>query len=106
MSTIVQMKGASLEWTVRRTLAFVKEIGLEGSPIVVKSDQEPAIVSLVGEIARRREAIFLEHSPVSSSQSNGYIERAVQSVSNQVRVMLDALEARVGHSVGVAVPPH
>ena len=97
MSTVVPMKGASLGWTVRRTLAFIKEIGLEGSTIVLKSDQEPAIVSLVGEIARRREAkTFPEHSPVSSSQSNGYIERAVQSVSNQVRVMLDALESRVG----------
>ena len=99
MSAIVPMKGASLEWTVRRTLAFIKEIGLEGSPIVLKSDQEPAIVSLVGEIARRRGAnIFPEHSPVSSGQSNGYIERAVQSVSNQVRVMLDVLESRVGQS--------
>ena len=39
MSTIVPMKGASLEWTVRRTHAFIKEIGLEGSTIVLKSDQ-------------------------------------------------------------------
>ena len=65
MSTIVPMKGASLEWTVRRTLALIKEIGLEGSPIVLKSDQQPSILSLVRERARRREAkIVLEHSPV------------------------------------------
>ena len=99
MSTIVPMKGASVEWCVRRVLAFIKEIGLEGSDIVLKSDQEPAIVSLMTEIAARRSAKTIpEHSPVASSQSNGYVERAIQSVSGQARVMLDALEARVGQS--------
>ena len=39
MSTIVPVKCVSLERTVRRTLAFIKEFGLEGSPIVLKSDQ-------------------------------------------------------------------
>lgn len=100
MSTVVPMKGASLEWVVRRVLAFIKELGLEGNDIVLKTDQEPAIVSLVGEIARRRTAnTFPEHSPVSSSQSNGYVERAIQSVSGQIRIMLDALEARLGQTV-------
>ena len=64
MSTIVPMKGASLEWTVRRVLAFIKELGPEGSDIVLKSDQEPAIVSLVGEVVRRRSAkTFRRPSP-------------------------------------------
>ena len=94
------MKGASVEWAVRRCLAFIKEIGLEMSEIVLKSDQEPAIVSLVGEIIRRRTSKTLpEHSPVAASQSNGYIERAIQSVSGLIRVMVDALEARVGQVV-------
>lgn len=100
MSTVALMKGASPEWVVRRALAFIKEIGLEGSPLGLESDQEPAIVSLVGEISRRRAAkTFSEHSPVASSQSNGYVERAIQSVSGQIRVMLDALESRVGQAV-------
>ena len=99
MSTIVPMKGASVEWCVRRVLAFIKEIGLEGNDIVLKPDQEPAIVSLMTEIAARRKAKTIpEHLPVASSQSNGYVERAIQSVSGQARVMLDALEARVGQS--------
>lgn len=94
MSTIVPMEGASLEWVARRVLALVKEIGLEGAPMVAKTDQEPAIFSLVGEISKRRSAkTFPEHSPGASSQSNGYIERAIQSVSGQIRVMLEALEA-------------
>lgn len=74
MSTIVPMKGASVEWCVRRVLAFIKEIGLEGNDLVLKSDQEPAVISLIGGIASRRKAkTFPEHSPVASSQSNGYV---------------------------------
>ena len=71
-----------MEWAARRILAFIEELGLEVSDIVLKPDQELAIVFLVGEIILRRLAeIFPEHSPVASSQTNGYIERVVQSVS-------------------------
>ena len=73
------MRGVSLEWAVRRVPAFIKEIGLESKDVVLRIDEEPAIVSLVGEIIRRRAAITLpEHSPVASSQPNGYVERAMQ----------------------------
>ena len=44
MSTVVPMKGASEEWAVRRLLAFLKELGLENADVVLKSDQEPAIL--------------------------------------------------------------
>ena len=99
MSTVVPMKGASVEWCVKRVLAFVRELGLEGSDLVLKSNQEPAVVAMISEMAGRRKAkTFPEHSPVASSQSNGYIERAIQSVSGQVRVLLDALETRMGQS--------
>ena len=53
MSTIVPMKGASVDWCVRLVLAFIKVIGLEGSDIVLNSDQEPAIVSLIGQVITR-----------------------------------------------------
>lgn len=96
MSSSVPMKGAPLEWAVRRVMAFIKELGLEGSTLVFKSDQEPAILSLVGELVRRRAAnIFPGKSPVVSSQSNGYIERAIQSIAVQIRTMLDVVEARL-----------
>ena len=95
MSTIVPMTGASLEWVARR-----REIGLEGSDVVLKTDQEPAIVSLVGEVVwgRLAKTVF-DNSLVSASQSNGSVERAIQSVSGQIRIMLDALEARLGQAV-------
>ena len=34
LATVVPMKGASLEYPVRRTLTFLKEIGLEGADVV------------------------------------------------------------------------
>ena len=40
MATVVPLKGASVEFPVKTCLAFLKEIGLEGSDIVLKSDQE------------------------------------------------------------------
>ena len=36
----------------------------------------------------------IENSPVGSSQSDGVIERAIQSLEAQMRVMRDALESR------------
>ena len=42
---------------------------------------------------------FLENSPVASTQSNGHIERAVQSASWLIRVILDAVDARVGQGM-------
>ena len=57
----------------------------------MRSDQEPAITSLVNEVGRLRGAagggrFIVEASPVGSSGSNGRVERAIQSVQDQVRV--------------------
>ena len=56
LATVVPMKGASVEYPVRRTLSFLKEIGLEGADVVFKSDQEPALKGLLNTIAGRRSA--------------------------------------------------
>ena len=94
LATVVPMKGASVEYPVRRTLTFLKEIGLEGADIVLKSDQEPALKDLLNTVTARRSATSKiekfdedessgdksaqvvgrpvhESSPVGSSQSNG-----------------------------------
>ena len=56
LATVVPMKGASVEYPVRRTLTFLKEIGLEGADVVFNSDQEPALKDLLNTIAARRTA--------------------------------------------------
>ena len=122
LATVVPMKGASVEYPVRRTLTFLKEIGLEGADIVLKSDQEPALKDLLNTVAARRSATSKiercdedeqsgdksaqavgrtvhESSPVGSSQSNGLIERAIQDVEGQVRTLKLAFESHLGQQI-------
>jgi len=97
MATAVPRKSTG-EFVTNRVIAFMKEIGLEAADVVVKSDQEPAVTSLIDEVGRKRAPLggrwVVESSPVGSHASNGVVERAIQSVEGQVRVLKDALEAR------------
>ena len=127
MATMVPMKGGSIEFPARRVLTFLREIGLESSDIVLKSDQENAITDLLNNIANRRSASsklegaegemaapqsrggpasageagrnIREASPVGSSGSNGFIERGIQDIEGQARTIKLALEAHIGGSI-------
>ena len=86
-------------YIARRVAAFIQEVGCGQLDILVKSDQEPAIMAIVEEVGRVRSATsqgryVVEHSPVGSSASNGIVERAIQSVEQQVRVLKSSLEDR------------
>ena len=86
-------------YIARRVVAFFKEVGCESGDMIVKSDQEAAIVSIVRAAGRVRAATgtgkyITENSPVHSSGSNGIVERAILSVEQQVRVLKNALESR------------
>ena len=122
MATMVPMEGASIEFPARRALALLKEIGLEGSDVVIKSDQENAIGDLLNNIAKRRSAVsklekateeevqdlvggvapadyprtIHDAAQVGSSQSNGFIERAIQDDEGQIRTLKSDLESRIG----------
>ena len=111
------MKGGSIEFPARRVLAFLKEIGLENADIVMKSDQENAITDLLNVISKRRaaaskmEGVTLggaapptartihEQSPVADSQSNGFIERAIQDIEGHVRTIKSNFESLAGEKV-------
>ena len=103
MSTVVPSKSSG-SFVIERVWAFMKELGIEGQDTVVKSDQEPSIKHLVDEIGRRKAEAggrwIRENSPVDSHASNGVVERAIQSVQGQVRVMKGALEERWGVKIG------
>jgi hypothetical protein len=62
----------------------------------MKSDQEPAMKAVVEDIAQWRAPAktIIEQSPVGSSQSNGVIERAIQSYEGLLRTLKSGLEAR------------
>ena len=88
---------------------------MEGADVVFKSDQENAIKSLLDNIAARRSAAskmeaaeevvvagartIHESSPAGSSQSNGFIERAIQDEEGQIRTIKLDLESHLGTNI-------
>ena len=103
MCSVVPKKGSTHEFPARRTKAFCRELGLEHADVIIKGDQEPALQDLVREIARARAPAktIPEQSPIKSSGSNGHVERAIQAVEGQIRVIKDALETKVGVKIPV-----
>ena len=97
-AAVVPRKTTGL-FAAKRALAFLSEVGCLHGNLIVRSDQEPAITSMINEVGRLRGAagggrFIVEACPVGSSGSNGRVERAIQSVQDQVRVMRVALQDR------------
>ena len=91
----VAEKGAS-EDAVQWTCGVMEDSGYGGCEITVKSDQEPAIVSLRKAIAATRTGTTVPmNSPVRCSKSNGRIENAVKRFQGQLRVLKHFFEGRV-----------
>ena len=108
MTTVVPRKGVD-GWVPKRIGAWMKELGLEHQDVVVKSDNEPALVALVELWGRFRAArgggkLMVEHSPVGSSKSNGLAEKAVQDVQGMIRTMRSALEDKWGVKMSIDHP--
>ena len=84
MAAVVLRKTTGL-FAAKRALAFLSDVGCLHGDLIVRSEQEPAITSLVNEVGRLRGAagggrFIVEASPVGSSGSKGRMERAIQSV--------------------------
>ena len=104
MGTVVPSKSTG-EFAARRVLAFMREFGCDYTEINMKSDNEPALKVLVENVGRLRAAhgagrMNIENSPAYSSRSNGVIERGVQTVQGQLRVMRSASGGEAGHRTG------
>ena len=58
--------------------------------VTLKSDQEPAIVDVLKEIANLRESreTLLAHSPVAIHSRTGSLMRGIRSVEEMTRVIL------------------
>jgi len=116
---IVDQKGIGDGHLIERIVQEVESLGY--GRIAAKSDHEPAIKDLTQEVRERRwedmhgltAAIksmrgadtevdltngetVLEQSPVGSSQSNGFIERAIQDLQGQARTAKSATERMLG----------
>ena len=97
-SDVVELKGRGIDGTIERVIENIRRLGYK--KIILKSDQEPALVDLINGIIEARDDITIpECSPVGESQSNGMIERAVRSVKDQVRTLRLALQGRIRRRV-------
>ena len=88
LATVVPAKGAD-DYAIA---AVGKEIDVSGlTRMTIKSDQEPAIHSLIQAVRRERpetiECMAPEESPVGESKSNGAVENAIRNVQGQVRTL-------------------
>ena len=66
-------------WIYRRLMAWLREIGLEFVDIIVKSDNEPALASLIESWStltgmKNGSRMIIENSLVGSSKSNEVVE--------------------------------
>jgi hypothetical protein len=110
MASVVPSKSTGT-FAARRVVAFMREVGCEFTDITIKTDNEEAVKALVSEIGRVRAGggsqarMNVETSPAYSSASNGVVERGIQSVQGQLRVLRSALEEKLevkidsGHSI-------
>ena len=59
--------------------------------LIIKSDQEPSIKHLIKAIKRERpesiEEMLPEESEVGEHQSNGMVERAIQTINGRAKAM-------------------
>ena len=105
------------EWICRRLMAWLRELRLESVDIIVKSDNEPALTSLIASLSTMRamtsgSRMIIENSPVGSSKSNGIVERAIQPVQEMIRTIGSDIEGRWGvkmdatHSIWPCIAEH
>ena len=111
MSTVVPSKSVD-DFITKRSVAFLRECGCEMAKLTIKTDQEPAILAIAEAVVRHwvsngADETISENSPTYSHQSNGIVERGVQSVEGTIRTLRSALERRMGREleIGVAVWP-
>ena len=87
--------------TVDKCLEFVEENGDKERDIIVKTDQEPSIEYVVGDIVKGRVEgrTVVEESPKRSSGSNGIVERAVQQIEGRIRAIFLGFQERMEREV-------
>ena len=92
-SNAVPCKGTEHPYPVKQARFNIKQLGYK--KIILKSDQEPAIIDLCNKIKESVDVeIIPENSPVGESQSNGMVERGIQEVGSITRVLKDSLAHR------------
>ena len=94
----VPRKGVDSEdWSVKETLRFLQFLGYTN--LVMKTDQEAALKSLMSKVRSHRgdqTQTMHEMCPVGDLRADGFVERSIQSVQGQIRILRSALKGRIG----------
>jgi hypothetical protein len=100
MSVVVTNKGPIKE-SIQAVLAFIQECGYIGAKIELQSDSEPAIKKLLEEVAKARPngMTNLRCSPPGHHQSNGGVERWIQTAVGQSRCFRASLKKHMGKDI-------
>ena len=83
-----------MEWIAKQMLPDVRKCGYHGR-VVFRADDEPAILDLMGEVARLREDWNME------PWGGGFVEKAFRSVEGMIRTHKLALKERIGEVLKV-----
>ena len=102
---VVPMMGADMEWVTEQAPRDPLRFGIHGD-VIFKSDQEPATVDALVEIAKLRgpRRTMLKASLVGDSKSNGVAERAIQSMEKLIRVHKLSIGTRINEKLSVGHP--
>ena len=91
-------------WLVEDMSTELKSWGRIGGPdsrLILKSDNEHAIVALREKLAKcNRGTVIPERPPRGESRANGLVEEAGKTIREYAKVYKDQIECRIGSSIG------
>ena len=83
-------------WVLERLIQDWDNCGFKDIRIQLKTDQEPAMISLQGAIQNLRPTeVIPVNSPVGESESNGRVENAIRRVQEKSRALRHQLESNI-----------
>ena len=105
-AVVVPSKGSTGRYAARMVLELIAECGDKDNNIILKSDQEPAILYLIDDVSTSRTGAktLVEQAPKRSKGSNGVVERAVQSLEVFLRTLKSALDDRMSVKIDTRHP--
>ena len=107
LAIVLGKKGLD-QYVVDRIVAFVRWLG--HVKLVMKSDNERAVVALVRESLKAMrveldiETASEEHSPAYDSQANGMVENGIRNTRGLFRTLRSCLQGRLGRTISVEHP--
>ena len=78
-SYTVERKGASEEWVIHQICEDLETVGLKEDRIIIKDDQEPAIMDVAKQIALNRRGRF--GTAMDNSQVSNIVERKLAELA-------------------------